>query len=146
MRVFRSLLVLGALLAPLTWAPVSAPALAQQAPADYTPLPCSGNIEVVRLSDIKPGMMLKFFEAVATQQAWYKKAGTPDQIEIKRVVERDPATKLFKISQTQAVTSHIEPASRAKDPAHDAGYDAFVALYNESATIKVEYRTCVTPP
>ena len=119
-------------------------ASAQQAPAgDNAPLPCTGNIDVVRLSDIKPGMMLKFIEAVALQQAWYRKAGTADQIQVKRVTERDPVTKLFKISETQAVTSHIEPARREGDPPHDAGYDAFVALYKESSTIKIEYRTCI---
>jgi hypothetical protein len=31
----------------------------------------------VRVSDIKPGMMQKFLEAVTAQEAWYKKAGTP---------------------------------------------------------------------
>jgi hypothetical protein len=100
---------------------------------------------MVRLSEIKPGMLPKFFEAVALQQAWYRKDGQPDTVEIKRVTQRDPATREYKISETQAVTSHIEPALR-KEPAHDAGYDAFVALFNESCTIKFEYRTCMGRP
>jgi hypothetical protein len=137
MRTYCSLLVLTCFLAWIAPAP-----LAQQAPAHDAPLPCTGNIEVVRLSDIKPGMMLKFFEAVALQQAWYKKMGTPDQIEIKRVVEYDSASKSYMISETQAVTSHLEPAMRNKELPHDADYDQFVALYKDSANIKSEYRTC----
>jgi hypothetical protein len=107
-------------------------------------LPCTGNIEVVRLSDVKPGMMLKFFEAVALQQAWYRKSGTTDQIEIKRVVEYDAASKSFLISGSQVVTTHIEPAVRNKDLPHDADYDQFVALFKDSATIKSEFRTCLS--
>lgn len=119
-------------------------ASAQPVPANANaPLPCTGNIDVIRLSDVKQGMMLKFIEAAALQQAWYRKAGTLDHIEVKRVAERDPATRLFRISETQAVTSHIEPARREGDPPHDAGYDAFVAMYKESSTIKIEYRVCI---
>lgn len=141
MRAYRPLLfptcLLGAVCSLLQ-------AVGQQTPANDVPLPCTGNIEVMRLSDIKPGMMLKFFQAVALQQAWYKKAGTTDQIEIKRVVEFDSATKSYVISPTQAVTSHIEPVVRGRDLPHDADYDQFVALYKDSASIKTEFRTCIS--
>ena len=145
MRVFRSLLTIAVLFAPLM--PMLAPvhAIAQQAAGDYEPLPCTTYVDVVRLSEIKPGMLAKFYQAVALQQAWYRKAGAPDVIEVRRVTQRDPATREFKISQTQIVTSHIEPALR-KEPAHDAAYDEFVAVFNESSTIKFEYRTCITRP
>ena len=143
MRTHLRLLVLAFMLASLT-PTLNTTAFAQQTPEHEAPLPCTGNIEVVRLSDIKPGMMLKFFEAVALQQAWYKKMGTTDQIEIKRVVEFDTASKAYMISETQAVTSHLEPAVRSKVLPHDPDYDKFVALYQESSTIKTEYRTCVS--
>jgi hypothetical protein len=140
-RALRPLIVLAALFASLiTLAP--ADALAQQPTGDYKPLPCTTYVDVVRLSEIKPGMLPKFFQAVALQQAWYRKAGGLDTVEIKRVTQRDPVTREYRISETQIVTSHIEPALR-KEPAHDAAYDAFVALFNESCTIKLEYRTCI---
>ena len=139
MRVVRSLIALAALFAPL----VPAVALAQQAAADNEPLPCTTNVDVVRLSELKPGKLPVFYEAVALQQAWYRKSGGNDTIEIKRVTQRDPASRVYRISGTQIVTSHIEPALR-KEPTHDAAYDAFVALFNESCTIKFEYRTCIT--
>lgn len=142
MRGFHSLIVLSTLFAPCLPEFAHGTAFAQQAAADNEPLPCTTNVDVVRLSEIKPGKLPKFFEAVALQQAWYRKGGGNDTIEIKRVTQRDPDTKEFKISETQIVTSHIEPALR-KDPAHDADYDAFVALFRESSTIKFEYRTCV---
>jgi hypothetical protein len=140
-RALRPLIVLAALFASLiTLAP--ADALAQQPTGDYKPLPCTTYVDVVRLSEIKPGMLPKFFQAVALQQAWYRKAGGLDTVEIKRVTQRDPVTREYRISETQIVTSHIEPALR-KEPAHDAAYDAFVALFNERCTIKLEYRTCI---
>jgi hypothetical protein len=144
MRALRLLIAL-ALFVSLIPVLASASAVAQQATGDYAPLPCTTYVDVVRLSELKPGMMAKFYEAVALQQAWYRKAGGPDIIEIRRVTQRDPATREYKISETQIVTSHIEPALR-KEPAHDAGFDAFVALFNESCTIKLEYRTCITRP
>src|SRR5437868_1733309 len=137
MRTYRLLLALAACLASLTIT-----ATAQQTSEHEAPLPCTGNIEVVRLSDIKQGTMLQFFEAVALQQAWYKKMGTTDQIEIKRVVEWDTNSKAYLISETQAVTSHLEPAVRGKELPHDPDYEKFVALYKESSAIKSEYRTC----
>ncbi len=145
MRVFRSLIAIATLFAPMFPLLAPAPAVAQQAVADNEPLPCTTTVDVVRLSEIKPGKLPKFLQAVALQQAWYRKGGGNDTIEIKRVTQRDPATGVYKISETQVVTSHIEPASR-KQPAHDAAYDQFVALFNESCTIKFEYRTCMTRP
>lgn len=102
-------------------------------------------MNIVRVSEIKPGMMAKFMEAVAAQQAWYTSKGTPDKIEAMRVMEQAAGTKTWSFSETQAVTNHIEPAIRpgGKGPAHDAGYDAFVALFRDSSTIKSEYVTCV---
>ncbi len=46
-------------------------------------------------------------------------------------------------STTEALTFHISTPSSAPRPPHDAGYDAFVALFRESSTIKSEYFTCM---
>ena len=102
-------------------------------------------MNIVRVSEIKAGMMAKFMEAVAAQQAWYTSKGTPDKIGAMRVMEQAAGMKTRAFSETQAVTTHIEPAIRpgGKGPAHDAGYDSFVALFRESSTIKSEYVTCV---
>jgi hypothetical protein len=119
------------------------PAVAQTAPAPRPALPCTGSLNIVRVSEIKPGMMQKFLQAATAQQAWYKKAGTPDQISVMRVMTQDSTTKTWSTSEAEALTSHIEPAARTTGPAHDAGYDAFVALFKESSTIKSEYITCM---
>jgi hypothetical protein len=142
MRALRSLIALALFVALI---PMLAARAIAQATGDYAPLPCTTYVDVVRLSEIKPGMLAKFYQAVALQQAWYRKAGGPDTIEVRRVTQRDPVTREYKISETQIVTSHIEPALR-KEPVHDAGYDMFVGLFNESCTIKLEYRTCITRP
>ena len=97
---------------------------------------CPGKQNIVRISEIKPGMMSKFEEAVAAQAAWYKKVGSTDEIRLLQVVD----TKAHTLSTTEALTEHI---SSEKSPAHDAGFDAFVALFNASSTIKTTYVTCV---
>jgi hypothetical protein len=135
MRLSRLLLALTVLSATLT------PTFAQTAAA--APPLCTGSLNIVRVSDIKPGMMDKFLQAVAAQQAWYKAAGTSDVIQVMRIMERNPDTRVSTFSETQALTTHIEPASRTKGPDHDAGYDAFVAMFKDSSTIKTEYVTCI---
>ena len=139
MRTRRSLFLLFALAASLTPALAPAPAAAQPAPAA---IPCTGNINVVRISEVKPGMMDKFLQAVAAQKAWYKNAGTPDRIGVMRILDRDPNTKAYTLSESQAITTHVEPAN-SKAPAHDAAFDAFVALFSASSTIKTQYLTCM---
>lgn len=128
--------------ASLTFGLTPTSAVAQTAPATRPPIPCTGNLNIVRVSEIKPGMMQKFLQAVTAQQAWYKTAGTPDRISVMRIMTQDSTTKAWSTSETEAITTHIEPA-RANGPAHDAGYDAFVALFKESSTIKSEYVTCM---
>lgn len=139
MRAATLILACTVLLAPLT--PAFTPTLnAQPAiPAN----PCQGRLNIVRVSEIKPGMMDTFLQAVAAQQAWYKSAGTPDEITVMRVMERNAETRAWALSPTMALTTHVEPVSRTNGPAHDAGFDAFVALYKESSTIKTEYVTCM---
>jgi hypothetical protein len=138
-RLTTCLFAFAAFLSPLALS--STPAAAQQ-PA--TRVACNGNYNVVRISEIKPGMMQKFLDAVAAQQTWYKKAGTPDQITVMRIIERNPDTKVSSYSETQVMTFHVEPADRTQGPAHDDSYDAFVTLYKESSTIKSEYLACMT--
>ncbi|MEG9437205.1 hypothetical protein JAO29_13685 [Edaphobacter sp. HDX4] len=138
MRLASCLFAFAVVLSPLALSP--APAAAQQ---PTTPLACDGTYNIVRVSEIKPGMMQKFLQAAAAQQAWYKQAGTPDQITVMRIIDRNPDTKVATYSDTQALTSHTRPGDSSQPPAHDAGYDAFVALYKESSTIKSEYFTCM---
>ncbi len=139
MRLASCLLAFAVLATPFVSS--SAPAAAQQSTNQP---PCNGSINVVRISDIKPGKIQTFLDAVAAQKAWYKKAGVSDEIAVMRILDRDSATKAESWSTTQAITTHIQPADRAKAPAHDAGFDAFVALFTESSTIKTQYVTCMT--
>lgn len=138
MRLASCLLAFAAFASPLIV--LSTPSAAQQT-TNHLPS-CDGSYNIVRISEIKPGMFQKFLDAVAAQQAWYKNIGTPDQISVMRIIDRNPDTKTASYSTTQAMTSHIEPANRTP-PSHDAGYDAFVTLFKESSTIKTEYFTCI---
>jgi hypothetical protein len=141
MRLSSLFLALTVVSASLNPALCPTPAAAQQAPPSY---PCNGNVNIVRISDIKPGMMDTFLKAIAAQQAWYKNAGTPDQIGVMRIMEQDPATKTWSISETQAITTHIMPTKRSGGPRPDqAGWDAFVKMFSDSSTIKTQYMTCM---
>lgn len=140
MHVARLLLALAVCTTPLAPTLLSVPAVAQ-APAAEAPLPCNGTVNIVRVSEIKPGMMSKFLEAVAAQLAWYKDAGSSDEIGVMRVMERDPDTKAYKVSETQAITTHVMVGEH-KDLPHNEAWDAFVKMFAESSTIKNAYLTC----
>jgi hypothetical protein len=135
-RLLPALAVLSVSLAPAFSPRLAA---AQQPPSGSA---CSGMINVIRVNEIKPGKMDEFLIAIAKQQAWYKDAGTPDQIQVMSVMVRDAKTRAFLISDAEAITAHIEPANRP-EPAHDAAYTTFVNLFNDSSTVKSTFVTCV---
>ncbi|HEY0263566.1 MAG TPA: hypothetical protein VGC07_03500 [Granulicella sp.] len=129
MRFARLLLVFAALLPQLASAQSAAPA----------PPPCDGSYNIVRVSEIKPGMMDTFVKAVAAQAAWYKAAGLADEIALFRVVDH----AMQKYSETEAMTSHVFPAGPLPESHRDAAFDAFVKLFRDSSTIKTESFTCM---
>lgn len=99
--------------------------------------PCAGRINIVRVSEIKPGMMDAFDKAVAAQKAWYQSTGTQDEITVIHVFD----TKTGEYMKNEALTTHSQVPDSPR-PKHDAGYDAFVALFNSSSTIKSSYVGC----
>jgi hypothetical protein len=139
-RILFALLLIATTLNP-AFCPT--PAAAQQAPAARSPLPCTGSVNIVRVSEIKPGMMPKFLQAVAAQAAWYKNAGMPDQIGVMQIMQQDATTKKWSLSETQAMTTHIIPSGGSNGPAHDAAWNAFVAMFSDSSTIKTSYMACM---
>ena len=142
MHLVRLLVAASTLAIPLYPAFFPLPAVAQQTPAPSMSSTCTGNVNIVRVSDIKPGMMDKFLDAVAAQQAWYKNAGTPDEISVMRLMDQNSDTKAWTLSDTQAITTHIMPA-RSQSLTHDAAWDAFVAMFKDSSTIKTQFLTCI---
>lgn len=142
MKVARLLLTLAVCTTPFAPALCPTTAVAQQ-PAMETPLPCSTSVNIVRVSEIKPGMMSQFLEAVEAQKAWYKNAGLPDTIDVMRVMEQGPSTKAWKLSETTVITTHVMP-TKSERPKHDAAWDAFVAKFGASSTIKNSYMTCMS--
>lgn len=123
---------------------VSAAVHAQSPSVPSTSVICNGSYNVVRISEIKPGMMSTFMKAVEGHKAWYAAAEAPDKIIAMRVIDRDPATKAQSYSETQMVTSHVEPVKRDHPlPPEGDSYKAFVDLYRQSSTIKAEYHTCM---
>ncbi len=142
MHLARWIVAISTLAIPLNPAFAPQQAAAQQAAAPAMSSGCTGNVNIVRISEVKSGMMDKFLGAVAAQQAWYKNAGTPDEISVIRVMEQNPDTKAWALSDTQAITTHVMPA-RTQSLPHDVAWDAFVALFKDSSTIKTQYIGCV---
>jgi hypothetical protein len=99
---------------------------------------CPGGYNIVRVSEINPGMMDKFVSAVAAQKAWYKKIGAPDEISMLRILD----TSSGAYSSTEALTMHEQAGSGGPNAPHDADYDAFVAMFKASSKIKSQYVAC----
>jgi hypothetical protein len=119
MHLARWIVAISALAIPLNPAFAPPPVAAQQAAAPGMSSGYAGNVNIVRISEVKPGMMDKFLGAVAAQQAWYKNAGTPDEISVMRVMEQNPDTKAWTLSDTQAITTHVMPG-RTRSLPHGA--------------------------
>ena len=99
---------------------------------------CSGKLNIIRVSEIKPGMKDTFLKAVAAQQAWYKSRGTDDVITVEQTMEFQPTPHFV---DNIYITTHTSTPNRANPP-QDDGYKAFVALFNQSSTISKTYYTC----
>jgi len=118
---------------------VSAPAIHAQSDEPA----CDGVYNILRLSEITPtGSIDKFMAAVAAHQAWYKSHGFSDVIFAARVAERDPQTKKWAFSNTQVLTYHYSKVG-APPAKHDAAWDAYVKMYNETSSIKESHLNCV---
>jgi hypothetical protein len=121
----------------LLFAAFASTSFAQSAPS------CDGAYNIFRISEIKPGGSVdKFMAAVSAHQAWYKSHGYSDLIFAARVIVRDEKTKAESYSDTQFATYHYskEQVPMAK---HDAAWDAYVKMYNETSTIKETITQCV---
>lgn len=104
---------------------------------------CDGLYNILRVSEITPGVSVdKFMAAVAAQQEWYKSHGFADVIFAGRVIVRDPTTHAESYSDNEMVTYHyIKPGGAP--PTHDAAWDAFVKMFSDTSTIKETYAQCV---
>jgi len=140
MRFASTMLAVAILATPLA---LTQAASAQAAAAAPSPK-CDGVYTILRISEIKPGMMPKFLEAVAAQQAYYRHKGLVDQIVLERVTASAKPGGAY--SDTLAITDHILGASlpAGNRTEQDDEYKAFVALYSASSTVKTTYYTCQT--
>ena len=99
----------------------------------------------MRVSEVKPGAMKGFMDAVAAHQAWYRKNGVKnDEIVLSRVMVEDEATKTMKYSDTEVLTYHINPPQdESKLPRNDDAWKAYVKMYRDTSTLKATYVTCM---
>jgi hypothetical protein len=108
--------------------------------AAQTP-PCLGHLTVIRDSAILPGKLPLFEKAVADQTVWYARHGASATPKLLRIVRRDPQTGATSYAVDEAMTATIHQPGVASAP-HDAAWDAFVAEFRASSTIKSETAVC----
>ena len=138
LRHLRLLLAAVLLCAPFAIAQNPAPA---PTPASSA---CPGTVTIVRISEVKPGKLDDFMAAVAAHQAWYRKNGvTTNKIYAARILEQDPTTKQWRLSDTEVMTFHVNsPRPDIKLPRDDDAWKAYVQKYRDSSDLKTEYLTC----
>ena len=113
------------------------------APAMSAMPACDSILTIARISEITPtGSMEKLMTAVAAHQAWYASHGFSDVIVAGRILERDPQTHAMTYSDKQVLTLHYEKPS-GPPPTHDAAWDAYVKMYNDTSTIKETNVSCI---
>ena len=110
---------------------------------------CTGDIAIVRVSQVKPtSSVAAFMKAQEAHIAWYRKNGfTDNQIYSSPVIVTDPKTKTSKNSDTEIMSFHVRPPSgpngmsvASKD---QAAWDAYVKMYRDSSDLKAEYMACL---
>lgn len=94
-------------------------------------------MRVSRLS--ATGTPAGFLDAVKDHKAWYASHGMTDDAFVTAPV-LVPAKGGMKPSASEYVTLHVYGA---KEPKHDAAWDAYVAKYKANATIAGETRFCL---
>lgn len=112
-----------------------ATAASAQAPA------CTGQFVGMRVSKLKPGgSMAGFTEAAKANQAWYAAKGfKDDRVIVAPVYERSGGND--KPSVVKVSTIHIY--GNTPGWKKDAAWDAFVAKYNENASIESDVKLCL---
>jgi len=143
MRFPVALTALALLCAPFTPSLAAQSTSAAPAHAVAQEPPCDGVYNIMRVSDLTPtGSVDKFMAATAAQQAWYSSHGFSDVIFAARVIVRDPQTHALSYSDKEFVTCHYGKPG-GPQVVHDAAWDAFVKMYNETSTIKETFFQCV---
>ncbi len=117
---------------------VSVPALAQ-APA--APPRCDGEVQVIRVSKLKPGASIADFDkAVAMHMAWYRSHGYTTNVQrVGRVMTPQG------FASDQVVTVHVNAPGVPRDK-RDAGWEAFVAAYRSVSDVTSDTLACFPKP
>jgi hypothetical protein len=103
---------------------------------------CSGAYGIIRTSTILPGKMATVEKAAADQKAWYAAHHDGTKTYLLKVVHRSASGETLATDEVMTMTihPHDEPM-----PKRDAAWDAFVAEYKASSTIKSETTVCMPP-
>ena len=100
---------------------------------------CSGSVDVLRVSKVKPGQMALFLKASQDQEAWYKSHGLKDSFTVPRVFPAGSKAGT-PVGADTAITLHTN--TDPKRPANDAGWNAFVKEFADASTIETQYIVC----
>lgn len=113
---------------------VAAPVFAQ-APAAAPR--CDGEVQVIRVSKLKPGATIADFDkAVAMHMAWYRSHGYTANVQrVGRVMTPQG------MAPDQVVTVHVNAPGVPREK-RDAGWEAFVAAYRTVSDVTSDTLAC----
>lgn len=121
-------------------APALAQAAAPAAPAAPTaprPPRCDGEVQLVRISTLKPGATIAQFEAVvARHMAWYRSHGYTENNQ--RIARLMTPTGW---ATDKVATIHVNAPGVPREK-RDAEWDGFVKAYRDISDISNEYFLC----
>jgi hypothetical protein len=117
---------------------VASPVLAQ---APTTAPRCDGEVQVIRVSKLKPGATVADFDkAVAMHMAWYRSHGYTTNVQrVGRVMTPQG------LVPDQVVTVHVNAPGVPRDK-RDAGWEAFVAAYRAVSDVTSDTLACFPKP
>jgi len=120
--------------------------VAANAAASAKALCPSGQLVIVRTSQIKPGgSKAGFDKAVADNQAWYRSHGVTGNTQVGGAVLTFDKASGWSTSPDMVATVHLNPPG-GSGPQADAAWDAFVAEYQANTNLVTQTMICLDKP
>lgn len=109
-----------------------------QAQQPMAPPRCDGEVQVIRISKLKPGATVADFDKVVAQHmAWYREHGYKTNVQR---VGRIMTSQGF--APDQVGTIHVNAPGVPRDK-QDAGWAAFVAAYRAVSEVTAQHMMCL---
>lgn len=102
---------------------------------------CDGEVQIVRVSQLKPGVTVSDFEKVVVQHmAWYRSHGYTNNVQkVARIMTQQG------FAANKVATIHVNAPGVPREK-QDAGWAAFVAAYRAVSDVTEQHQLCLPKP